>query len=252
MQAQTLNSKDLAQKVVANEFRQFNELGEFTFEYERIVKRFNEKGKEIVNFQESGESYMSHRRNVDIALVRNGKPLKPKDLDKQQEAATRKLEADAKERQANTKAEEPLAKRPGPGMRFDKVRMSVINVLRYCQLSEPRQATQLEVDFTNCKSPWPSEEHYVHLRGTVSVDATKLVVVSWKAYILDGPDAGALVFEQSTQEAAGGTRVLALNHLNLNGAPNVFPRNRKEVIYRWTKPQRFGVGVEQKIEAPRP
>lgn len=79
-----------------------------------------------------------------------------------------------------------------------------------------------------------------------------MLVDSWQAFITDGPQAGALFFEQSTQVATGGTRVLALNHLNLSVAPHLFPKERMEVFYRWTKPQRFGVHVEQKIEAPKP
>lgn len=169
--AQPPQIPETAQQVIANGLRHGKEFGEFTFEYELIIKRFDQQGKQLSNFQESGESYMSHRRNVDIALTRNGKPLKPKDLKKMQAAATRSLEADAKERQAAGYTEKPLDKRPGPGMQIDKVRMSVIDVLRYCQLSEARKAAHLELDFANCKSPWPAEEHYTNLRGTVRIDA---------------------------------------------------------------------------------
>jgi len=158
--AQVPATQELARQVIANEVRQYEEFGEFTFRYDATYRRYNQAGKRVSESSEAGETYMSHKRNVDIALTRDGKPLRPKDLGRVQKAATAKLEADARERQASTYVEKPIDQKPGAGLSRNLVRMSAVDVLRYCQLSPPRTEKQLlALDFQQCKSPWPDEAH---------------------------------------------------------------------------------------------
>ena len=251
--AQPPAAQELARQVIENELRQLRQLEEFTFQYERSYTRWDGQQKMVRSVVESGEAYMSHRRNIDIPLVRNGRALKPKDLDKVRKTAAAQMEADAKLRKADESRGTLSTSKPGAGMQVGRVRMSSLDVLRYCQLSEPKQeAEYLEMAFDQCQSPWPEEAHFPHIRGALRIDAQTRVVESWKAWISDGPGAGALFFEQTTQPAPGGIRVIALNRINPAAAPDLFPDLRIELVYRWSKPQRFQVGAEQTIEVPRP
>ncbi len=252
LNAQTPKAADLAKEIIAKEIGQAREFGEFTFRYEVMHQRFSAKGVVDHESTEAGESYMSHRQNIDIKLERNGKPLKPKDLDKIRKAAILQIEADAKLHKAATYAETPLDKRPGPGFQRNDVRMSAVDVLRYCKLTEPRAENNLlAIDFDQCNSPWPHEAHYPHLRGSLWIDTKSRVLDNWKAFLKDGPQAGAVIFEQTTQLGPGGTRVPAFNRFNLSVAPHVFPNQPYATTYRWTNPQRFGVSIEQAIADPK-
>lgn len=248
-----LSASDLAQQVIANELRQLRDLAEYTFQYESGWKRFSSNGKIDDQHSESGEAYVSRRRSVEIPLVRNGKPLKPANLEKARAAAVAKLESDAKNVTPDAALGTLHSDRPGPGVVFYGLRMSVIDILRYCKFgtSKPQNA-EIEMPFENCQSPWQDEGHFTHLRGSIRVDAKALVVFSWKAWITDGPFAGALFFEQSTQPAPGGIRVLEYHRMNRSVAPHLFIKDRVEVYYRWTKPQRFSVDMSQSIETPKP
>jgi len=83
------------------------------------------------------------------------------------------------------------------------------------------------------------------------VEAETMLLDSWKAWITDGPKGGELFFEQTTQEAVGGIRVLSLNRMNKGAAPHLFPKDREDVTYRWLNPKRFVVEVNQTIEEPK-
>lgn len=251
--AQAPSASGLSQQVIENELRQYRELGDFTFQYESTWKRYSAKGKPEGQGSDSGESYMSRGRNVDIMLVKNGKPLKPANLEKVRAAAIAKLLSDAKSAADKYPLGTLAPDRHGPGMSMYGTRMSVIDILRYCQLAEPKPLDgQIELQFDNCNSPWPQESHFPHLRGTIQVDTKSRVMLSWKAWITSGPFAGALFFEQSSQPAPGGIRVPEYQRMNRAVAPHLFTKDRVEISYRWSKPQRFSVDTNQTIETPKP
>ena len=250
--AAALSASELSQQIIENELRQYRELGDFTFQYESTWKRYSAKGTVEGQGSDSGESYMSRGRNVDIMLVKNGKPLKPANLEKVRAAAIAKLVSDAKSAAERYPLGTLAPDRHGPGMSMYGTRMSVIDILRYCKTAAPKPlAGQIEVPFDNCKSPWPQESHFPHLRGTIQVDAKSLVMLSWKAWITSGPFAGSLFFEQSSQPAPGGIRVPELQRMNRGVAPHLFTKDRVEISYRWSKPQRFSVDTNQTIDAPK-
>lgn len=241
----------LEKRVIENELRQVRDFEEFTFEYRLAWTGYSDTGKKTAERTESGESYMSSRRNVDIPLIRNGKDLKSKDLEKARKAAATKLREDANAREKGL-SREAAGDRVGPGMMVGGAKMSSVDVLRYCRLMEqPKSGGLMEMRFDACQSPWPEEKHYSHMRGSVFVDAESATVDSWKAWVTDGPSAGALLYEQTTQKAAGGIRVPALNYFNRNAAPHLFGSNRVEISYQWTKPQRFSVDASQTVEAAK-
>ncbi|MBM3812278.1 MAG: hypothetical protein FJW20_11675 [Acidimicrobiia bacterium] len=249
---QVPTARELSRQVIANELRQVRELPEFTFEYEVRLRKYAGKGDTFREVVETGESYRSSRRNIDIPLTRNGTPLKPKDLEKARKTAIAKMEADGKLRKRTDSTEEAPLERPGPGMQRRETRMSAVDVLRYCSLGDPyREGEYFEVEFDRCQSPWPGESHYPHLRGVMRVEAETMLLDSWKAWITDGPKGGELFFEQTTQEAVGGIRVLSLNRMNKGAAPHLFPKDREDVTYRWLNPKRFVVEVNQTIEEPK-
>ena len=241
--AQQPDTQLFARQAIAAEIRQFAELGEFTFQFDSTARRFSRSGKLASEETQSGETYMSHRRNVDIPLNRNGMPLKPTDLEKRRKSGMASLEADAKIRQAKNYKETPLENRPGPGFRRNKLAMSGVDVLRYCRL---QALTWVHLKFDTCKSPWPGQAHYAQIKGELTLDPETRVIQTWRAY----SPKGGLVYEYTTQPAPGGARVLAGIHLNLHAAPELFDEPI-ELIYRWSNPQRFSVAVEQSIAPPQ-
>lgn len=237
-------------RVVAAETKHWLEQEEYTFAFERTWKRYSNKGKLFSEEVESGETYMSHLRDVNIPLKWNGLALKPKTLERQRRAAIARLEEDARVRRGAPR-ELNLAERPGPGMSYRNARMSVMDVLRFCSLSEPKLAEELlEATFDQCASKWPDEAHFPHIRGVVRVHPQTYGVVTWMAWIKSGPSVGSLFFEERTQEVPGGSRVPQYKRLNLAAAPHLFPKDRIDWSFRWTNPQRFNVQVEQTVSEP--
>ena len=189
---------------------------------------------------------MSPVTNIDVVLKHDGKAMKPRDVEKERNAAVARLTADA------TRPPYDYDKEIGPaGWSNGKVHMSVVDVLRYCALSEqgPEKGF-LVIAFDKCKSPFPVHAHFPRIKGTIRIDAQTHTMDSWKALIKDGPSAGNLLYEQTTQTDPGGMRVPASFHVNLAAAPSLFPNSNYEVTYRWAHPQRFGVESRQTIEAP--
>ena len=247
--AQTvLDTATLARDVIASEIKNFDGLGEYTFQFESTIRTFKRNNRQDTQVTRTGESYMSHRRNIDIVLTRDGVPLQPKDLERQRTSARKKMEADIALRQAAANKPIPPDSRAGPGFQLNAVRMSAVDVLRYCRLA-PRVANAEEwiLDFSACKSPWPAEAHYPKMKGEIRLDVKSRRVVSWRAATLDGTP----VFEYTTQLAPDGVRLMAVSHASFHAAPDVFP-DRIETIYRWTNPQRFLVDVQQTISTPDP
>lgn len=243
-----LDTATLAREVIASEIKNFEDLGEYTFQFQSTIRTYKRTSQLQEEVTQSGESYMSHRRNIDIVLTRNGVPLQPKDLERQRKNARKKMEADIALRQAAAAKPVPPDSRPGPGFQLNAVRMSATDILRYCRLA-PRVANLTEwiLDFSACKSPWPAEAHYPKIRGEIQIDVKSRRVVSWRAATLDGTP----VFEYTTQLAPDGVRLMAQNHARFHVAPDVFP-DRIETLYRWTNPQRFLVDVQQTIATPDP
>jgi hypothetical protein len=236
------------QTVIANEFQASETLGEYTFSFEKVHRTFSKSGKLDRETTERGETYMSHRRNTDITLIWNGKPLQSKDLEKNRKAATKRLEADFRERQSAKYVKKPTDARQGPGFSMNGLHLSVIDVLRYCQLSAPRaDGARDVVSFERCKSPWPEEKHYVHLKGTVWIDRKGLRADAWQAFTT----AGKLLFAHTTQVAPGGERLPHTWHLDLRAGNGLFTEDRRELLYRWDNPQRFSVEVNQTIAPPQ-
>ncbi|MBL8241220.1 MAG: hypothetical protein JNM66_27605 [Bryobacterales bacterium] len=245
--AQAPDSRELAALVIANEVRQGEDLGEYTFAFEKIHRYFNKAGQLDREINERGETYMSHRRNIDIALEWNGKPLKSKDLDKVRKAAARKLESDFRERQAANYVDRPIANRRGAGFTRNGIHMSVIDVLRYCRLEAVRDDNGRQaIPYSDCKSPWPEEGHYTHLKGTVWIHRATKLLDSWEART----PVGKLFFQQTTQPVAGGARIPHTWLLDLLSANGFFSDERLQLHYRWTNPQRFTVDVNQTIAEP--
>jgi len=249
--AQCLPAQDLAQQVIKNELRQLGDLEEYTFDYELEWMFHSRNGAVHKRYTESGESFMSRRRSIDIALVKNGKQQSPNTVSKARKAALAKFEEDAKAgNHAGLGTLSPNG--PAPGLETRGVRMSSIDILRYCKLGAPTEAgDKLEIRFDGCDSPWPSEAHFPRIEGSLLVDSKTRLIASWRARIKDGPSPGALFFEQATQTGPDNVRLLASNRLNTNSAPHLFPRDRFEVLYRWRRPKRFNVDTKQTVVEPK-
>jgi hypothetical protein len=233
---------ELASQVIANEIRLDQRIESYTFEFESRVRAYAPSGKVRSEMITSGETYMSPVTNIDVVLKRAGKAMKPGDVEKERSAAVARLTADA------TRPPYDYDKEIGPaGWSNGKVHMSVVDVLRYCSLSERRPEGGF---FDNCKSPFPVHAHFPRIKGTILIDAQTHTMNSWKALIRDGPAQGAVLYEQTTQADPGGMRVPASFHINLAAAPYLFPDSNYEVTYRWTHPQRFGVESQQTIQSP--
>ena len=77
LSAQPPDSATLARQAVEAEVRQRQQLGEYTFEFHSTYRNYSKNGALRRQSVTTGETYISHRRNVDIVLARDGRPLKP-------------------------------------------------------------------------------------------------------------------------------------------------------------------------------
>ena len=238
--AQSDSLQELVTRVVANEKRVNLDSENYTFDYETSIAKYSDSGRVSSKTVESGEVYFSTRGSVYVPLARNGKPLKPRDIDKGRRLALTKMEADAKGPPAREFGDD----RPGNGFRHANVLMSLVDVLRYCRLQERSDPHPLlVVAFDHCKSPWPTESHFPHIRGLIRIYRSDSTVESWAAWAKDGPPTGSLLFEARTQEGPGGLRWVQFQRLNLAAAPHLFPRDRVELSFRWFNWRRFDTAI---------
>ena len=228
--------QELVDRVAANEKRVLLETENYTFDYETSIAKYSDGDRVSSKTLESGEVYFSTRGSVYVPLARNGRPLKPRDIDKGRRLALKKMESVAN---ANGQPAREFGDRPWPGLRFGNVHMSVVDVLRYCRLEErggPEPLLVVALD--HCKSPWPTESHFPHIRGLVRIYRGDSTVESWEAWVKGSPKE-SLIFEARTQEGPGGLRWVQFQRLNLAAAPHLFPKDRVEVSFRWSNWRRF-------------
>jgi hypothetical protein len=233
--------QELVTRVAAHEKRALLESENYTFDYETSIAKYADGGRLSSKNVESGEVYFSRRGSVYVPLARNGKPLKSRAIDKGRRLALTKMEADANAK--GQPAREFGDDRPWPGLRFGSVHMSLVDVLRYCRLEERGGAEPLLlVAFDDCKSPWPAESHFPHIRGLIRIYRSDSTVESWAAWV-KGSSTEPLLFEARTQEGPGGLRWTHFQRLNLAVAPHLFPKDRVEVSFRWSNWRRFDTAI---------
>lgn len=243
---------ELVRDALRNQRLAVRELTEYTYDYRSVMRQHNQKGKLTKESITTGESYQSANRNVNVEFTQNGKRHSERGIRQRSKEAAEKMQADYEARRKR-----PPANEEGPehGVQLDNLRMETFVALRDCPLSNLRHETAngrpaYAIDFgpapPETKFKAESLRHMTRSRGTVWIDAEDRVVSHWKASTLDGK----LFFEQRLQRLEPRVWSTSRLHVNLNAAPALFPRDRREWLYEQTNPKRFSVSVDQKIAAP--
>lgn len=243
--AQTPSIEELAREAMANKKRFDRDLTEYTYDFQSIFIDYDAKGRESKRTEVTGETYQSSKRNVNVNLTWNGKPVDKKKLEKMRLDVAKSLQADFEKRLKAPKDE--WNQGPEYGVTYDAFRMEIFTVMRRCPLRNLRLLDGHYVfDFLPAESPVDGMAHLSSIRGTFWIDEKARMVTKWVAYAPNG----ALLFEQVYAPLADGSWLGKRLHVNLNAAPELFKNKRSEWIAVFSNHKRFNVGVEQKIETP--
>ncbi|MBM3785972.1 MAG: hypothetical protein FJW30_16555 [Acidobacteria bacterium] len=167
----TLN--ELALDLMKNKSVNDRELTEYTFDFQHILTRLDAKGKEKERTVSEGESFVSGRRSVDVALRWNGVETPREIVERKRMAAAKLLQADYEDR-----LRQPRGSAPGPeyGSTTFGVRIEIFATLRKCALRNLRTApandgAEWQFDY----EPAPGCRY----SGTFWVDTTDRMVRRW-------------------------------------------------------------------------
>lgn len=237
--------EELARDAMANKKRFDRDLTEYTYDFHSIFINYDGKGREFKRAVVTGETYQSSRRNVNVNLTWNDKPVDKKKLEKERLAVAKALQADFDRRLKAPKDEWDQG--PEYGVNYGSLRMEIFAVLRRCPLRNLRRLDgQYVFDFLPAESPVRGMPHLSSIRGTFWIDEKARMVTKWVAFA----PSGTLLFEQVYAPQPDGSWLGKRLHVNLNAAPELFGNKRSEWIAVFSNHRRFDVGVEQKIETP--
>lgn len=247
--AQTPSIEDLARDAMANKKRFDRDLTEYTYDFHSTFIDYDAKGRETKRTVETGETYQSSKRNVNVALTWNGSPVDKKKLEKKRLEVAKALQADFDLRLKKPRDEWDQG--PEYGVNFASLRMEIFAVLRRCPLRNLRRELidgrpQYVFDFLPAESPVKGMAHLSSTRGTFWIDEKARIVTKWVAFAAGGE----LLFEQVYAPLPDGAWLGKRLHVNLKAAPELFGKKRSEWIAVFSNHKRFDVGVEQKIETP--
>jgi len=243
--AQAPSIQEIARDKMANKKRFDRDLTEYTYDFHSIFIDYDAKGRESKRTEVTGETYQSSRRNVNVNLTWNGKPIEKKKIEKARLDVAKSLQADFDRRLKAPK--DSWNQGPEYGVNYGSLRMDIFTVLRNCPLRNLRQLDgQYVFDFLPAESPIKGMEFLSSIRGTFWIDEKVRMVTKWVAYV----PSGTLLFEQVYAPQPDGSWLGKRLYVNPNAAPELFKNKRSEWIGVFSNHKRFNVGVEQKIESP--
>jgi len=245
----------LLEQVMKNQRRQDRQLTEYTAVFKFTLRSYDKKGKITEEEVITGETYQSQRRNVDINLTKNGKPLSPGKIEKERNQAVKALGKDSIEREKVSESQKS-ADGPEYAVAFNSIRFSSYLFLRYSDVFNPRKETldgraMIALDFRprpNLIPPNKFAAPLSHLAGTVWVDAADKITTKIVARLakptdkLAGKDDTAFV-QEFTRMPEG---VWLFKYLRVNPAvkPEYFNGMNSELISERSNFQRFTVRAE--------
>jgi hypothetical protein len=229
-------------------------LPEFTFDLAVISQEFDKNGKQKNVMKMTGETYMSAMRNLDIALVVNGKALKEKDVQKSRDQAVRQLEQDYEARRRRTAGGKTVR---NVGSQFEDVRVEAEFISKNCPLSNLRAVTvqgraAYAVDFAPCPAKVKEPFRFLSgVRGTFWIDQETHVIFDVKSWLVSDSTDAEPWFENKSQLFPGPDRLWVPEHVyfNLAKSPKLFD-SHVNLDWRVSNPKRFVVTTKDSVTEP--
>jgi hypothetical protein len=243
----------LLRSVEANQAALDRAREEYTFRQQQRLTYYDKHGKVQRTEERVSNVFFVHGETIETLTSKNGKPLSPDDLKKEQDRATK---------QAVKYAAQPYGQ-------HDKDDVTVSRLLAITRFTNPRRIMEggrslIAVDFTgdpHAKTHGRNEDAVKKVRGTVWIDESAREVARMHA-TFDEPlhigfgifatvDAGSnFSFEQALihNEAWLPTSVDA----RFDGKAALFVGFHVELAMRFDKYQKFGASTTEHTEAPRP
>jgi len=220
-------------------------LPEFTFDLAVISQEFDKNGKQKNVMKLTGETYMSAMRNLDIALVINGKALSEKEVQKSRDRAVKQLEQDYEARRRRTAGGKTVR---NVGSQFEQVRVEAEFISKNCLLSNLRTVslqgrTAFAVDFATCGGKLQEPFRFLAgVRGTFWIDQETRVIFDVKSWLASDGAGAEPWFEAKSQLFPGPDRLWVPErvYFNLATSPKLFG-SRVNLDWRVTNPKRFVV-----------
>ena len=256
--AQPLPSvNEFVTKALASTTDHLRSAPEFTFDLKIIQREFDASGKVRKETTTTGESYMSARRNLDIALVVNGRPRKEKEVAKSRRMAVEAMESDLRERADRDLSAKPTAAAGSHfGAQFNEIRMEPYTIFKSCPLSNLRLSTfddrpAWAIDFSSCGGDAVQKVPFRHLtgvRGTLWIDRETYVIVAVRSWLVgDAPDASPW-FEHRMQLFGGSSPTWVPHRAYFNrAASQTLFGARDELDWTVSNPRRFTVETTETI-----
>ena len=255
LMGQEVSLDSLAREAMANKRRQDRDLTEYTHEYDFRFQYFDGKGKLTKTIHEEGEGFQSSQRNLKVALKWNDRSVAPAIIAKKREEAGKKLQADFERRLK----QDTLSGGEGPeyGSNLFGLRFEIYRILRHCPLENLRtevlDGRRMHVfDYQPAAAAGKEKPPLTEIRGTFWVDAADRMLRRYTTVIATGPSAGHLLWQEDHRKVLNRAWMVERILLNTNAQLPGWKAPRVTWVSSFTGYQRFGVEVEQKMEAPRP
>ncbi len=175
-------------------------------------------------------------------------------MEKKRLEAAKKLQADFDGRRARG------GMGNGEGLEYGAdisgLRMEIFRVLRNCPLTALRTEMvdgrkTFVFDYWPAPAPVKGMAHLSQIRGSFWVDAEERIVRRWNGVVASGVNAGHRFREEGYQKVPGRVWFPVRLWMNLNAELPGWKTERVKCEAKFSNHKRFGVEVEQKIEAPR-
>lgn len=240
-----------------------NRLTEYTSTCKQTSRDYNDKGKLKEENIWISESYQSSKRNVEVIISKNGKPLSSGKIEKERAEAVKALTEDEKSRLQTAQQ----VNREGPEMGFtysaDKnrsIRLSVFDFIRFCDFFSQHQETingreMIALDFSpqaDSKITDPRLAPIAKMSGTLWIDKIDVVPFKLSAFLITDPARQKLAYQFENLRQPDGTWLLAKMYLNTSINPTVFNGLNLEYTLERSGYQRFSAQAEDvKLIAPK-
>lgn len=254
----------LLKQVMQNQREMNKQITEYTALNKFTRRAYNDKGQLKEEIIEVSENYQSSRRNVEVTLSKNGKPLSEGKIEKERKNAVKMLTEDEAERLKAVNAN-PAA--PGPEFSFvfahskDRIiRLGTFEFFRAGEFFNWRTEqwngrAMIVLDFRPSPTFRP-EKHLLaplaHLAGTVWIDAADRVTAKLNAYLAEDKERKNAAFVVEYTRMPDGIWLATYTRVNAALNPTVFNDLNYEWVSEKSNYQRFTAQAgEARLAAPK-
>jgi hypothetical protein len=253
----------LLEQVMKNQRVMNNRLTEYTSTSKQITRWFDEKGKLKEETTWVSESYQSLKRNVEVIISKNGKPLSASKIEKERAQAVKALTEDEKARLQAAATAQALGPALGFTYRADEkheIRLSVFDFFRAAEFFNFRQEQlngreMILLDFRPRADFQAKESRLVplgQLAGTVWIDVVDKVPTKLDAYLSSDQARKTVAFQFENIRQPDGVWLLGAIRLNAAISPATFNGLNLEYVLEKSNYQRFSAQAgELKLTSPK-